>query len=605
MNTKPGFISTAECLDRLDHAAQSQSLSASAVANVRRWLIEPGYEQFAVPLAEHLAQANWAALESAFWTVLPFGTAGRRGPMYPIGTASINDRTVGESAQGLADFVRGHVSHDSPPRCAVAYDTRHRSRHFAELCAEVMLAAGFTVYFLDGFRPTPELSFTIRQLGCHCGIMVSASHNPPQDNAVKVFGPSGGQLHPPDDELLTRCVGAVTAVHRHDFSAALGEGRIILCQEAMDRGYQAAVLAQSFPGPRDLRILYSPLHGVGCNSVLPILRADGFSQVEVFAPHAQPDGDFPNVPDHVANPENAAVFDQLSAAGEKLAADLVLASDPDADRIGCAAPTRPGGPWCVLTGNQIGVLLADYVLRRRRQRGDLRPQHYLVKTLVTSEMVRRVADQHGVKTIGDVLTGFKWIGGMVDDLGPANFVLGYEEAHGYMVGDYVRDKDAAVAAMLLAELAAELKLQRLTLHQELDRLHKLVGFHEERTIARVLPGAAGFDKMSAIMKKLRSQPPGTLAGLPVESIRDYQVGVKQEIGGATSQIVGLRSDLLFFDTNMPGNYAAVRPSGTEPKLKYYLFAYRPPGSGDNLQLLRTEVDRQLQSMEADLMLAGG
>lgn len=593
-----------DCQRQLDAAAAGGSLSESAAANIRRWLTEPGYEPFAGQLAEHFAARNWAALESAFWRVLPFGTAGRRGPMYPIGTATINDRTVGESAQGLADFVRAHISHGGQPRCAVAYDTRHQSRHFAELCCEVMVAAGFTVYLLDGFRPTPELSFTVRQAGCHCGIMVSASHNPSQDNAVKVFGPSGGQLRPPDDENLTRCVAAVSNVQRHDFAAALRQGRIILCQAEMDRGYQAAVLAQSFAGPRDVRILYSPLHGVGCGSVLPVLHADGFSQVDVYQRQAEPDGDFPNVPDHIANPENAAIFDELSTAAAQSGADLVLASDPDADRIGCAAPTCPGGPWRVLTGNQIGVLLADYLLRRRRARGDLTPEHYLVKTLVTTDMVRRVADHHGVKTIGDVLTGFKWIGGVVDDLGPEKFLFGYEEAHGYMVGDYVRDKDAAVAAMLLAELAAELKAGNRTLHQELVRLHRLVGYHQERTIARTLPGSAGLAQMSAIMQALRARPPRTLAGMPVRSTRDYLLGIQTGANGETAQLAVPRSDLLFFDTNLPGNYAAVRPSGTEPKLKYYLFAFRPPGA-DDLDRLHAEVDKQFEAMQTDLLLAGG
>ena len=298
------------------------------------------------------------------------------------------------------------------------------------------------------------------------------------------------------------------------------------------------------------------------------------------------------------------MFSTRSTPQRPNSADLALASDPDADRIGCSAPTRPGGPWRVLSGNQIGVLLADYILRRRSQRGDLTSEHYLVKTLVTTEMVRRLADHHGVKTVGDVLTGFKWIGGTVDDLGAEKYLFGYEEAHGYMAGDYVRDKDAAVAAMLLAELAAELKARHLTLHQELERLHGLVGYHEERTVARTLPGSAGLAQMSAIMQRLRTHPPAALAGMPVRSTRDYLLGIQHDANG-TSQLTGPRSDLLLFDTNVPGNYAAVRPSGTEPKLKYYLFAYRPPGSDADAKRLRDSVDQQLRQMEADLVLAGG
>ncbi len=283
----------------------------------------------------------------------------------------------------------------------------------------------------------------------------------------------------------------------------------------MDGRYQEAVLGQSFAGPRDVRILYSPLHGVGCGSVLPVLRADGFSQVAVYERQAQPDGDFPNVPGHIANPENAAVFEELATAAAELGADLTLASDPDADRIGCSAPTWPDGPWRVLNGNQIGVLLADYLLRRRAERGELTPEHYLVTTLVSTGMLRRVADYHGVRTLGDVLTGFKWIGGLVDDLGPEHFVFAYEEAHGYMAGDYVCDKDAAVAAMLLAELAAALKAQQLTLHQQLERLHRLVGYHEERTIAHTLPGPTGWPKCRRSCTTAADASADTLAGVPV------------------------------------------------------------------------------------------
>jgi phosphoglucomutase/phosphomannomutase len=266
---------------------------------------------------------------------------------------------------------------------------------------------------------------------------------------------------------------------------------------------------------------------------------------------------------------------------------------------------RQGGPWQALTGNQIGVLLADYILRHRQQAGTLSPDLYIVKTLVTSDMVRRLADHYAVQTQGDVLTGFKWIGGLIDDLGPEHFVFAYEDAHGYMAGDYVRDKDAAVAAMLLAELAAELKAQRLTLHQQLDRLYRLVGYHQERTIAHTLPGPTGLAQMSAIMRRLRERPPTSLAGIPVRAVRDYLSGVQTGSNGKTSPLNVPRSDLLFFDTQLTGNYAAVRPSGTEPKLKFYLFAFRPPGEREDLERERTDVGRQLDQMQADLLAASG
>jgi phosphoglucomutase/phosphomannomutase len=595
-------LSVEDSLKLLDAASGNGKISPAAAQNIRRWLTAPPYQAFAPTLIEHIAQGRWAQLDEAFWTVLPFGTAGRRGPMYPIGTATINDRTIGESAQGLADFIARKVVPPASARCAVAYDTRHNSRRFAELCCEVMAASGFKVFLLDGFRATPQLSFTVRDMRCDCGIMVSASHNPPHDNAVKVFGPSGGQLRPPDDAELMRCVSDVTDVRRIPFATAVQSGQIICCQREMDSRYQAAVLAQSFAGPRDAVIVYSPLHGVGLTSVLPVLQADGFSQVEVFAPHAAPDGDFPNVPDGCANPEDPSVFAPLIARARDLDANLAIASDPDADRIGCAAPTQPHGPWQVLSGNQIGALLTDFILRRRWLLGTLSSQHFIIKTLVTSEMSRRIADVHGVQTFGDVPTGFKWIGGLVDEQGPDRFVFGFEEAHGFMAGNYIRDKDAALAAMLLAELAAELKPRGQTLIQDLHRLYATIGYHAERTFTLFLPGADGSEQIRQIMNRLRRHPPAKLAAMSVEQIRDYERG-EQVSEGKTQPLSGPRTDLLFFDLEKEGNYAAVRPSGTEPKLKFYLFAFRPPESSTNLVRISEEVRQQLDAMEADLRRA--
>lgn len=594
------MLSASDALAAIAAAESTERISRTAADSIRLWLTDASYAEFAPTVMEHVERGQWVKLNDAFWTTLPFGTAGRRGPMYPIGTAAINDRTIGESAQGLADYVRQKYGNGVELRCAIAYDTRHRSRHFAELCAEVMVAAGFEVLFLDGHRSTPELSFTVREKKCQCGIMVSASHNPPQDNAVKVFGPTGGQLRPPDDEGVMQCVAQCHDVRRATFAGALAAGPVEFVQHEMDRRYREAVLAQSFPGPRAIKILYSPLHGVGLTSVLPVLKSSGFVEIEVYRPHAEPSGDFPNVPGGIANPENPAVFEAIIARAEQIDADLVVASDPDADRIGAAAPLVPGCDWRTLTGNQIGALLADYILRRRKAAGRLTPDHYLIKTLVTSDMIRRVGELHGVKVYGDVLTGFKWIGGLVDDLGAERFIFGCEEAHGYLVGDYVRDKDAAVAAMLLAELTAELKPLGRTLHQELDRLYALVGYHAEKTVGITLSGPDGLVRMREIMAGLRGRTPENFAGMKVRQVRDYRVGVIKTSSGGESPLVGPQSDLLIFDLEPTGNAIAVRPSGTEPKLKFYLFVYRTPEESVGLDRVRADAERQLSQMETGL-----
>ena len=500
------------------------------------------------------------------------------------------------------------------PSCSIAYDTRHRSRHFAELCAEIMAGNGFEVLMFDGYRATPELSFTVRDQRCDCGIMISASHNPPSDNAIKVFWSNGAQLSPPHDDGVIQCVRRVTAIKRAAFADAVTSGQVRFVQQELDPRYQAAVLAVGHqsqsspraPRPASLRILYSPLHGVGLTSVLPILHADGFDQVEIYGPQATPDGDFPNVPANVANPENPAVFDDLIQFAKSSGAELILASDPDADRIGCAAPLSgvkaEGGrrkaegrqEWLTLSGNQIGALLADFLLRRFKAAGRLTPDHYIVKTLVTSDMVCRIAERFGIRCYGDVLTGFKWIGNKIDEIGPEKFVFGFEEAHGYLAGTYTRDKDGAVAAMLLAELAAECKALGRTLHEQLDGLFIEYGCHVERTISHTMPGADGLAKMKTVMERLRTNAPSKLGGLPVAKVRDY---LRPEVTEVPA------SNLLIFDLLPNGNRAAVRPSGTEPKLKFYLFVSESPQPAANLPDIKQRLAERLDAIKADLLAA--
>ena len=591
-----------DALFLLDDAAKENKLSTGAVENIRAWLTERRYAKYAPQVAAHLAEARWEALEDAFWTIIPFGTGGRRGRMYPIGSNAINDRTIGESAQGLADYVKEQYGGQGELSCGIAYDTRHRSRYFAELCAEIMVAAGFKVYFLEGFRSTPELSFLVRYKGCTCGIMVTASHNPPSDNAVKVYWSSGGQILPPHDRGVIQRVMSVDQIDRVPFSSAIRDGCVEWCQSEVDAAFVQAASAQGFGGPRQVKIVYSPLHGVGVSAVCPVLEAAGFDDVEVFAPHAEPSGDFPNVPDHVANPENRAVFDAIIERAKQIGADLILATDPDCDRLGCAATMtlQRDAAWGTLTGNQIGALLTDYVLEQRRAAGDLSPEHYLVKTLVTTEMIRRIGEAYGVKTYGDLLVGFKWIGGLMDAVGPERFVLGTEESHGYLVGQYARDKDGAVAAMLMAELAARVKADGRSIHEKLDALYWQHGYHGEHLFTQVMAGAEGLGRMKALMAGFRQRPPKTLAGIPVATVRDYLHGRRITPDGQTKPLDGPRGDMVILDLKAEGNYVAARPSGTEPKVKFYLFTYEPPEQIADLDQTRRQMDDRLAKLEADL-----
>lgn len=595
-------LDVASLMARVLGAVAEEKLTEPAAKNIEAWLTEQRYAEYAEQVAAHVDQQQWKALDDAFWTVIPFGTGGRRGRMYPIGSNAINDRTIGESAQGLASYVKKHAPAGVELACAIGYDTRHRSRQFAELCAEVMTGNGFRVYFLDGVRSTPEVSFTVRYKNCACGIMVSASHNPPSDNAVKAYWAGGVQVLPPHDKGVIGEVMACTTISRFPFAKGLAEQKIVYCQQEVDAAYLQSVQTQSFAGPRDLKIIYSPLHGVGAVSILPLLERDGFKQVELFGPHAEPNGDFPNVPGHVSNPENPPVFDAMIERAKTTGAELILATDPDADRVGAAAPLKAGGQWKTLTGNQIGVLLADYVLERRKAASSLTPDSYVVKTLVTTDMIRRIADTFGVRTIGDLHVGFKFIGRTIDEQGPGGFVIGCEESHGYLVGTHARDKDANVAAMLLAELAARAKAEGKTLHERLDSLFWQHGCHVERLLNQSLPGSEGMATMQKLMEKFRSAPPQTLGGMKVRQARDFLNLTITTPTGAKHAFSAEKGDMVVLDFQQAGNFVAVRPSGTEPKVKYYMFAFEPAEQLHNLDDTKAELTAQLTAIEKDVQV---
>ncbi len=321
----------------------------------------------------------------------------------------------------------------------------------------------------------------------------------------------------------------------------------------------------------------------------------------------KPDGDFPNVPGHVANPENPAVFDSIIARGLQVGADVTLATDPDCDRIGCAAPLTftKDAKWHTLTGNQLCALLADYVLENRRTAGKLSPQHFIVTTLVTTKMVHRIGDSYNVRTIDDLLVGFKWIAQAIDQFGPDLFVYGTEESHGYMAGSYVRDKDGAVASLLLCELAAKLKAAGQTVHEKLDALFWQHGVHAERTVSVQMPGSEGMTRMMEVMAEFRAGPPAELAGIRVTQVRDYEKQTVTPVGGKSAPLAGPKGDLVFFDLATEGNYVACRPSGTEPKIKFYNFTYKPAEQISNLEAAKSELEARLDSMETDLRKFAG
>ena len=596
-------MSATDALQAAKQAGSDGKLSDTAIKNIECWLTEGRYSEYREQVAQEIAEEKWQALDDAFWTIIPFGTGGRRGRMYPIGSNAINDRTIGESAQGLADYVVDYHKGQKELSCVIAYDTRHRSRHFAELCAGIMVAAGFKVYFLDDYRATPQLSYAVRYKQCDCGIMVTASHNPPSDNAVKVYWSSGAQVLPPHDKAIIDRVMSCQEIRVAPFDQALADGKIEIITAEIDEAFLGVTSEQAFEGSRDVKILYTPLHGVGAEAVMPLLEKDGFANCEVYGPHEEKSGDFPNVPGHVSNPENKAVFEAPIEYAKANGFDLVLATDPDCDRLGVAAPTTldSSAEWGTFNGNQIGALLADYVLGKREQAGTLSPDHYVVKTLVTTELIRSICQQYGVRCVSDLLVGFKYIAEAMDANGPDKFVFGTEESHGYLVGQYCRDKDGAVACMLLSELAADLKQRGVSMHDHLAELYRKHGFHQEYLINLFMEGSEGMAAMQRLMTAFRESPPKSLAGIPIARIRDYLNGKATDAtSGEQSTLDGPVGNLIIMDLAEEGNYVAARPSGTEPKIKLYVFTKLAKDQSQDLDAASATLKERLESLEADM-----
>ncbi len=596
-------IDIAFCLSAIELARTAGKISESAVVNLTEWLTEPKYSAYTPDIVQHIQDEKWAKLDDVFWTIIPFGTGGRRGMMYPFGSNAINARTIGESAQGLAAYIKV-VKPLGSWSMAIAYDTRHRSREFAELCSSVMVANGFEVYFINDFRSTPELSFLTRYKNCDCGIMVTASHNPPSDNAVKVYWSTGAQLIPPHDAAVIERVAQVQDIPVVDFRTAVAQKKVHLMLAEIDHALCTAEARYSFPGPRNLKIIFSPLHGVGEFNVKSLLNRVGFHDLEIYGPHREPSPDFPNVPGHVSNPENREVFDAIMEHAKRTGAELILASDPDADRMGAAAPMTmdTAGEWNTFNGNQLGVLLADYVLRQRQANGTLGPDNYVVTTLVTTHMINRICEGYGVKCYHENLVGFKWICSLMDEIGPAQFVFGTEESHGFLVGDYCRDKDGAVACMLMSELAAGVKSTGKSMFEHLDELYQQHGFHHESLVNIGMKGSDGMKRMEALMQKFRTDPPKSLGGLTVTAVRDYSAGQRIFANGKSESITGPNGNLLIFETAVPGNYVAARPSGTEPKIKFYLFTMVPADEISDLKAAKSKMQQRVAAYAADMQV---
>lgn len=510
-----------------------------------------------------LFQDNPAELEDAFYKNLEFGTGGLRGIM-GVGTNRMNKYTVGMATQGLANYILSHCEGDDLKVC-ISYDSRNHSKEFARITADVLSANGIHVYIFDNIRPTPEMSYAVRLKGAVAGVMITASHNPKEYNGYKVSWSDGGQVTSPVDKDIVAEVAKITDPSMVKFKSGLRCGEIEAMGADVDAQYLRDLLSMSLSDGlcekhSDLKIVYTPLHGCGVRLVPEILSRLGFKNIIHVPDQDVSDGNFPTVIS--PNPEEPAALKLALEKAEETGADLVMGTDPDADRLGIAVRDDEG-KLLLLNGNQTASLLTYYILSRRKEKGTLGKGKYMVKTIVTSELLTDIASSFGLPMY-NVLTGFKYIAAVVkqrEAIGE-EFVCGGEESYGFNVGQFVRDKDAQVSSMMVAECAAWAADQGLTLYQLLQKIYKEYGYRKEGLVSVVRKGITGAAEIQAMMVALRQNPPKELCGSPVNKIIDY---LEPEKTGQPSSNV-----LQFFDE--AGDVVSVRPSGTEPKIKFYFGA---------------------------------
>ena len=513
-------------------------------------------------------------IKQRFTSYLSFGTAGLRGTM-KTGMNAMNTHTVAYATQGLAKLILDEGR--AADGVAIAYDCRYHSEEFARTAACVLAAAGIKAYLFDALRPTPELSFALRELGCVAGINITASHNPKQYNGYKAYWEDGAQLPPEHADTVAATMQSLDIfkdVKMMDYEEALAAGKIALLGEDMDEKYLAAVLAQAVNPSAvsqvadDLTIVYTPLHGTGHRLVPEVLRRLGIKHLYTVPEQMVIDGGFPTV--SKPNPEYSEVFKLGIEIANRVGSDMIVATDPDADRVGVVTRT-PDGSFATITGNQMGALLIDYIITAYEKTGTMPDQPYAVKTIVTSELAAKICAEHGVK-MHNVLTGFKFIGEVIKNYeakGYGSYLFGFEESYGCLKGTYARDKDAVVASMLIAEMTAYYKAQNMTLFDALRALFERYGYSYETNVEITMEGLDGAAKMAALMDDLRNNPPSEFGGTAVAELRDYKIGVVTDCATGEKSETGLPSSNVLYYKLVNGDVIVARPSGTEPKIKFY------------------------------------
>ena len=541
--------------------------------NYQKWV---NFAELPDYLRQDLENMDEKTKEDAFYTNLEFGTAGMRG-LIGAGTNRINIYVVRQATEGLARLIESKGGNEKERGVAIAYDSRHFSPEFAFESAAVLAKHGIKSYVFESLRPTPELSFAVRHLNCFAGIMITASHNPAPFNGYKVYGEDGGQMPPHDADALTTYIRAIEnpfTVEVADVEAEKASGLIEVIGEAVDVEYLKEVkdvninpaLIEEFG--KDMKIVYTPLHGTGEMLARRALAQAGFDSVQVVEAQATPDPDFSTVKS--PNPESQAAFALAEELGRQVGADVLVATDPDADRVGVEVLQKDGS-YLNLSGNQIGAIMAKYILEAHKNAGTLPENAALCKSIVSTDLVTKIAESYGA-TMFNVLTGFKFIAEKIQEFEEKHnhtYMMGFEESFGYLIKPFVRDKDAIQAVLVVAELAAYYRSRGLTLADGIEEIYKEYGYYAEKTISVTLSGVDGAEQIKAIMAKFRNNAPKEWNGTAISVIEDFKAQTSTATDGTVTALTTPPSDVLKY-TLADGSWIAVRPSGTEPKIKFYI-----------------------------------
>ena len=541
--------------------------------NYQKWV---NFAELPDYLRQDLENMDEKTKEDAFYTNLEFGTAGMRG-LIGAGTNRINIYVVRQATEGLARLIESKGGNEKERGVAIAYDSRHFSPEFAFESAAVLAKHGIKSYVFESLRPTPELSFAVRHLNCFAGIMITASHNPAPFNGYKVYGEDGGQMPPHDADALTTYIRAIDnpfAVEVADVEAEKASGLIEVIGEAVDAEYLKEVkdvninpaLIEEFG--KDMKIVYTPLHGTGEMLARRALAQAGFDSVQVVEAQATPDPDFSTVKS--PNPENQAAFALAEELGRQVGADVLVATDPDADRVGVEVLQKDGS-YLNLSGNQIGAIMAKYILEAHKNAGTLPENAALCKSIVSTDLVTKIAESYGA-TMFNVLTGFKFIAEKIQEFEEKHnhtYMMGFEESFGYLIKPFVRDKDAIQAVLVVAELAAYYRSRGLTLADGIEEIYKEYGYYAEKTISVTLSGVDGAEQIKAIMAKFRDNGPKEFNNTAITVVEDFKAQTSTAADGTVTALTTPPSDVLKY-TLADGSWIAVRPSGTEPKIKFYI-----------------------------------